>query len=84
MCREIINLTTKALDSITNAESLLKIKGVIALFIQTMEGYGYSITSLDMFLRKLFDKYAELLQQRFSDDFQEVSHRCAYEEAALI
>ena len=74
MCREIITLTSKALDSITNAESLLKIKGVIALFIQTMEGYGYSINSLDMFLRTLFDKYAELLKQRFSDDFQEVSN----------
>jgi hypothetical protein len=28
---------------------------------------------LDNFLLKLFDKYAELLKKRFSEDFQEVS-----------
>jgi hypothetical protein len=31
------------------------------------------VTTLDNFLLKLFDKYAELLKKRFSEDFQEVS-----------
>lgn len=36
------------------------------------QGWGYSITALDNFLLTLFEKYAELLKRRFSDDFQEV------------
>jgi exocyst complex component 6 len=31
------------------------------------------VTALDTFLLTLFEKYAELLKRRFSDDFQEVS-----------
>lgn len=37
MCQTAISLTSKALGVVSNAEVLLKIKGVIALFIQTME-----------------------------------------------
>ncbi|KAH6684202.1 exocyst complex subunit Sec15-like-domain-containing protein [Halenospora varia] len=72
MCNTSIKLITKALDQVDNAEVLLKIKGVIALFIQTMDGWGYSVVALDNFLLKLFEKYAELLKKRFSDDFQEI------------
>jgi exocyst complex component 6 len=37
VCRAAIALTAKAMNDVDNAEVLLKIKGVIALFIQTME-----------------------------------------------
>ena len=37
MCQTAISLISKALHEVTNAEELLKRKGVIALFIQTME-----------------------------------------------
>jgi hypothetical protein len=36
MCTAAIGITTKALRGIDNAEVLLKIKGFIAMFIQTM------------------------------------------------
>ncbi|KAM5362723.1 hypothetical protein ACJZ2D_012385 [Fusarium nematophilum] len=72
MCSAVIKLTSKALDDITDAEALIKIKTILALFIQTMEGWGYTISMLDNFLLKLFDKYAELLKRRFSVDFQEI------------
>ncbi|KAI0014036.1 exocyst complex subunit Sec15-like protein [Xylariaceae sp. FL0662B] len=72
MCSTAISLTSKALVDVNNAEFLLKIKTVIALFIQTMEGWGYSVSRLDEFLVDLFDKYAELLKKRFSEDFQEI------------
>lgn len=39
-----------------------------------MKGWGYSTSTLDAFLLMLFDKYAELLKRRFSEDFQEVSY----------
>ncbi|KAI1331318.1 exocyst complex subunit Sec15-like-domain-containing protein [Xylariaceae sp. FL0255] len=72
MCSTAISLTSKALVDIDNAEVLVQIKGAVALFIQTMKGWGYSVTRLDDFLVTLFDKYAELLKQRFSEDFQEI------------
>ncbi|RYP92218.1 hypothetical protein DL770_001637 [Monosporascus sp. CRB-9-2] len=72
MCSAAISLTSKALADIHNAEIILKIKTMIALFIQTMEGWGYSVSRLDEFLVDLFDKYAELLKRRFSEDFQEI------------
>lgn len=37
MCQSAITLVSKALPIIDNDERLLKIKGVIALFVQTME-----------------------------------------------
>ena len=72
MCQTAIALITKALHEVNNAELLLKIKGVIALFIQTMETWGYTVGMLDTFLLTLFEKYAELLKRRFSDDFHEI------------
>ena len=72
MCQTVIALVTKALKDVSNAEVLLKLKGFIALFIQTMEGWGYSVSMLDNFLLTLFEKYAELLKRRFSEDFQEI------------
>lgn len=45
-----MSLISKALDTIDNAEVLLKIKGVIALFIQTMDvsdtEFGGMLTTL--------------------------------------
>ncbi|KAI9686316.1 MAG: hypothetical protein M1820_010650 [Bogoriella megaspora] len=72
MCQSAINLISAALPTVTNDEKLLKIKSVIALFIQTMDSWGYSVNSLDNLLLTLFGKYAELLKQRFSEDFQEI------------
>ncbi|MCJ1323018.1 hypothetical protein MMC15_008369 [Xylographa vitiligo] len=72
MCQTAITLIAKALHEVDNAEMLLKIKGVIALFIQTMESWVYPVGALDTFLLTLFEKYAELLKRRFSDDFQEI------------
>ena len=56
MCNTAISLISKALDNVDNAEVLLKIKGVIALFIQTMD-----VSSVLIFVRGLcFDSYAGL------------------------
>ncbi|KAL8945139.1 MAG: hypothetical protein Q9211_000351 [Gyalolechia sp. 1 TL-2023] len=72
MCQTAIALISNALYEVTNAELMLKIKGVLALFIQTMSSWHYSVRPLDTFLLTLFEKYAELLKRRFSDDFQEI------------
>ena len=73
MCQSAITLITNGLHAVDNDEKLLKIKGVIALFVQTMDSWDYSIASLDSLLLTLFDKYAQLLKSRFSEDFLEAS-----------
>lgn len=54
MCQTAIALISKALHEVTNAEELLKRKGVIALFIQTMEVRKIEtiLPSLDQLLMK--------------------------------
>ncbi|PYH98927.1 exocyst complex component Sec15 [Aspergillus ellipticus CBS 707.79] len=72
MCQTAVGLISKALHEVDNAENLLKIKNLIALFMQTMNTWGFSVGVFDNFLLILFKKYAELLKKRFSDDFQEI------------
>ncbi|OJJ38555.1 hypothetical protein ASPWEDRAFT_148860 [Aspergillus wentii DTO 134E9] len=72
MCQTAANLILKALHEVDNAESLLKIKNLIALFMQTMNTWDFPVGVFDSFLLTLFEKYAELLKKRFSDDFQEI------------
>ncbi|EME82314.1 uncharacterized protein MYCFIDRAFT_215645 [Pseudocercospora fijiensis CIRAD86] len=72
MCQSAISLISSALHNVDNDDKLLKLKGVLALFIQTMDSWGYPVNSLDSLLLTLFDKYSSLLKKRFSDDFQEI------------
>lgn len=72
MCQAAVSLISKALHEVDNAESLLKIKNLIALFMQTMNTWDFPVGVFDDFLLVLFETYAELLKRRFSDDFQEI------------
>ncbi|KAF2638960.1 exocyst complex subunit Sec15-like protein [Massarina eburnea CBS 473.64] len=72
MCKEAIGLITKALPTVDNDELLLNIKSRIALFMLTMEKWGYSVSRMNDLLLLLFDKYSDLLKTRFSEDFQEI------------
>ncbi|KAL1637279.1 putative exocyst complex component [Diplodia seriata] len=72
MCQSAIALITNALHTVDSDEKLLRIKGRIALFLQTMESWEYSVTSINALLLTLFEKYSQLLKKRFSEDFQEI------------
>ncbi|KIX10375.1 uncharacterized protein Z518_01457 [Rhinocladiella mackenziei CBS 650.93] len=72
LCQTAISLMSKALSPVDNAEHLLKIKNLISLFIQTMNGFNFNTSAVSNFVLVLFDKYAELLKQRFSEDFIEI------------
>ncbi|KAL2786031.1 exocyst complex subunit Sec15-like-domain-containing protein [Aspergillus keveii] len=72
MCQTAVVLISKALHEVDNAESLLKIKNLIALFMQTMNTWDFAVGAFDSLFLTLFKKYAELLKRRFSDDFQEI------------
>ncbi|KAF2087013.1 exocyst complex subunit Sec15-like protein [Saccharata proteae CBS 121410] len=72
MCQSAIALITNALHTVDNDEKLLRIKGRIALFVQTMDSWEYSTSSFNSLLLTLFNKYSQLLKRRFSEDFQEI------------
>ncbi|KAL4989064.1 exocyst complex subunit Sec15-like-domain-containing protein [Aspergillus falconensis] len=72
MCHTAVGLISAALHEVDNAESLLKIKNLIALFMQTMNTWDFAMGAFEDLLLTLFRKYAELLKKRFSDDFQEI------------
>ncbi|KAF2181814.1 exocyst complex subunit Sec15-like protein [Zopfia rhizophila CBS 207.26] len=72
MCQSSITLITNSLPTVDNDELLLKVKSRLALFILTMEKWGYSVSAMNGLLLTLFEKYSELLKQRFSEDFLEI------------
>ncbi|KAL4818173.1 exocyst complex subunit Sec15-like-domain-containing protein [Aspergillus spinulosporus] len=72
MCHTAVGLISTALHEVDNAESLLKTKNLIALFMQTMNTWDFAMGAFEDLLLALFKKYAELLKKRFSDDFQEI------------
>jgi hypothetical protein len=72
LCQTAISLMSQALSAVDNAELLLKIKNLVSLFIQTMSRLGFNTAAMSNFVLVLFDKYAELLKQRFSEDFIEI------------
>ncbi|KAF7505788.1 hypothetical protein GJ744_000459 [Endocarpon pusillum] len=72
LCQTAISLIGKALPDVDNAEQLLKVKNLIALFIQTMNTWRFPTAAMSGFLLTLFEKYAQLLKRRFSDDFLEI------------
>ena len=72
LCQTAISLMSQALSAVDNAELLLKIKNLVALFIQTMTSLNFNTAAMSNFVLVLFDKYAELLKQRFSEDFIEI------------
>ncbi|KAK5098872.1 Rab GTPase-binding exocyst subunit S15 [Lithohypha guttulata] len=67
-----ISQITKALPQVDNAEHLLKIKELVVVYIQTLSGHGYNTILMSQLLLTLFDKYTDLLNQRFSEDFLEI------------
>lgn len=67
-----ISHITKALPAVDNAEHLLKIKELVVVYIQTMSGYNFNTSNMTNLLLTLFDKYTDLLNQRFSEDFLEI------------
>ncbi|RMZ86157.1 hypothetical protein DV737_g204, partial [Chaetothyriales sp. CBS 132003] len=72
LCTSAISLMNRTLDQVDNAEHLLKIKNLISIFMQTMASFSYNTTTMSTYLLTLFDRYAELLKQRFSEDFVEI------------
>ena len=72
MCQSAIRLIENALPKVDDDEKLLRIKSLIAMFIQTMDNWNYSVTAWNTLVLSIFEQYAQLLKKRFSEDFQEI------------
>lgn len=72
MSTSAISLMNGAAQSINDSDLLFKITGVISLFIQTMESWGFYANGPNKFLMTLFERYVHLLKTRFSDDVKEI------------
>ncbi|CCX31529.1 exocyst complex subunit Sec15-like-domain-containing protein [Pyronema domesticum] len=72
MCKKAIAIIGPALKGITVADTLLKVKNILSLFIQTMDSWGYSCDAWDSYLLILFAEYSKLLKKEFCDDFREI------------
>jgi len=51
---------------------MLKIKNLILLFIQTMQGYGFSADKMYVLLQELRDHYNEVLMQKWVVKFRDI------------
>ncbi|KWU41897.1 hypothetical protein RHOSPDRAFT_8325, partial [Rhodotorula sp. JG-1b] len=70
MCDRVVEIVDQGLAACQEAEVFLGTKFKILTFVQTLEGYGYSVSHLNNLLLTLFERYSQLLQRTFSADFE--------------
>ncbi|RVD88116.1 uncharacterized protein DFL_002312 [Arthrobotrys flagrans] len=83
MCTKTIQIITPAMQEVNSSDTILKIKAILSLFIQTMDTWSYNVDILDAFLLKLFERYSELLKKQFSKDFVEIVQSDDYMPMAI-
>ncbi|KAK9254290.1 exocyst complex subunit Sec15-like-domain-containing protein [Lipomyces tetrasporus] len=71
MCQRIAHLIDPVLPTLRNPETLLRVRTLLGLFIQTMEGYEFSVTRLHSYMLTLFENYSAFLKQRFAEEFEQ-------------
>ncbi|ODQ55686.1 exocyst complex subunit Sec15-like protein [Saitoella complicata NRRL Y-17804] len=72
LTKRVMSLTLSALAKTSNPDTLLRVKNILVLFIQTVEGQGYDTKTLNAFILTLFEKYAGVLKEKFSIDFGQI------------
>ncbi|GAA5949792.1 hypothetical protein JCM3765_007693 [Sporobolomyces pararoseus] len=59
-------------ESEEDPKVFLELKFKVLTLLQTLEGYGYSVSSLNQLLLNLFSRYSKLLERKFSGDFEQI------------
>ncbi|GAA5899149.1 Rab GTPase-binding exocyst subunit SEC15 [Sporobolomyces salmoneus] len=73
MCDKIVELVDKSfLKGQQDPQVFLSTKFKVLTFVQTLEGYGYSVSALHSLLLTLFSRYSQLLERKFSGDFEQI------------
>ncbi|EST08300.1 Exocyst complex subunit Sec15-like protein [Kalmanozyma brasiliensis GHG001] len=71
MCSRVCDIVSLALRECRDTKVYISAKAAIQVFIQTLEGYSFPVAKLNSLLLTLFERYAQLLRDRFSRDFQQ-------------
>ncbi|GAA5888722.1 hypothetical protein JCM6882_002826 [Rhodosporidiobolus microsporus] len=72
MCERVVGVVGEGLSNEEDPEVFLGTKLRVLTFVQTLEGYGYSVSQLNALLLTLFERYSQLLQRKFSGDFEQI------------
>ncbi|GAA5827165.1 hypothetical protein JCM11251_001148 [Rhodosporidiobolus azoricus] len=72
MCERVVGVVGEGLSREEDPEVFLGTKLRVLTFVQTLEGYGYSVSQLNALLMTLFERYSQLLQRKFSGDFEQI------------
>ncbi|GAA6064789.1 hypothetical protein JCM10212_004960 [Sporobolomyces blumeae] len=72
MCERVVEIVDEGLKGQEDPEVFLGTKFKVLTFVQTLEGYGYSVSALHALLLTLFSRYSQLLQRKFSGDFEQI------------
>lgn len=70
MCERVIDIVSIGLRDSKDTRIFVGTKAVVQTFIQTLEGYSFSVGKLNALMLTLFERYAHLLRDRFTQDFQ--------------
>ncbi|KIS66501.1 Rab GTPase-binding exocyst subunit SEC15 [Mycosarcoma maydis] len=79
MCSRVVEIVSLALRDCKDTKIYVSAKASIQTFIQTLEGYSFPVAKLNALLLTLFERYAQLLRDRFSRDFQQAMHDTQHE-----
>ncbi|KAK0521565.1 Rab GTPase-binding exocyst subunit S15 [Tilletia horrida] len=71
MCERVVQIVSMGLSGCRDTKVFLTTKAAVQTFIQTLEGYNFSVGKLNALLLTLFERYAQLLRDRFASDFQQ-------------
>ncbi|PWY99296.1 exocyst complex subunit Sec15-like protein [Testicularia cyperi] len=71
MCERVVDIVSLGLRDCKDTKVYVSTKAAVQTFIQTLEGYSFSVSKLNALLLTLFERYAQLLRDRFSNDFQQ-------------
>ncbi|KAK4046374.1 Rab GTPase-binding exocyst subunit S15 [Microbotryomycetes sp. JL201] len=72
MCERIVAVVDNGLAGCEDPEVFLGTKLRVMTFVQALEGYGYAVHQLHALLLALFERYSQLLQRKFSGDFEQI------------
>ncbi|CAO3629892.1 unnamed protein product [Cunninghamella blakesleeana] len=69
---KVINIVSESLKGCRDPELFLRVKYCLLVFIQTLEGFDYSVKPLQETLLALFQRYSELLIHEYSQVFEKI------------
>lgn len=71
MCERVVDIVGYGLRDCRDARVYIEAKNAVQTFIRTLESLGFGISRLNGLLLTLFRRYAQLLRERFADDYSQ-------------